>query len=316
MHFLIIGAGGIGCYYGALLQQSGHQVSLVARGQHLKAMQQQGLQLTHPDFQLDIKVSAFSMQEIMDQFSIDDFDLVMITIKATETDNILQQTHQWLNSGEKNTPILSLQNGIDNEAIIESYLQSDRIWGGLAVRIGGQIIEPGVIQAKGPAQIIMGLWPDNSRSGTDLHRIEEFTQIFQKADIPTTLSDNIRYELWKKILINNGVNPLSALTGLDTKTLTSHKVYGDIVYQLMCEAASVSGGDDIVLTKQDIDTMHRLICDFDAIKTSMLVDREKGRPLETDAICGAIVRRGIKQGIATPVTSFVNQLLIDQSNPS
>ena len=312
MHFLIIGAGGIGCYYGALLQRAGHRVTLIARGEHLSAMQQNGLKIVHPDFSFDAPVTAYSIEQMMQQINIDDIDLILLTIKGTQTESLLQQTRQWLGSGTKNVSILSLQNGIDNEPLIEETLGKERTLGGLAVKIGGHVISPGVIEATGPAQVVMGLWPNSWENPTSEAAASEFAHAFEEAGIPTTLTNNIELELWKKLLINNGVNPLSALTEMDTRALTSHPVFGDIVYKLMQETADVAEACGVSLDQQDIDAMYQLICNFDAIQTSMLVDKLKGRTLEIDAICGAILRRAEAQGVDTPFTAFVNALVLQQ----
>jgi 2-dehydropantoate 2-reductase len=312
MKFLIIGAGGIGCYYGALLQQAGHGVTLVARGEHLQAMQQHGLKITHPDFQFNDAVNACSVESMIQQTSPDQFDLLILTIKGTQTETLLRQIQPWLNSGRHNIPLLSLQNGIDNEPLIEQYIGAERTLGGLAVKIGGHVVEPGVIEATGPAQVIMGVWPNKQTATTSSIALDSFAENFCKAGIPTTVTDDIQLELWKKLLINNGVNPLSALTGLDTRALTSHPVYGDIVYRLMRETATVAKASGVNITDQEIDAMYELICNFDAIKTSMLVDKLKGRPLEIDAICGAILRRAQQFKIDTPFTALVNELVSQQ----
>jgi len=77
----------------------------------------------------------------------------------------------------------------------------------------------------------------------------------------------------------------------------------------MQEVAAVSGADDVVLSQSDVDEMFKLICEFDPIKTSMLVDLEKGRPLELDAISGSVLRRAERLGIDTPVTALIHSML-------
>ncbi len=309
MNFLIIGAGGIGCYYGALLQQAGHQLTLVARGEHLLALQQNGLKISHPDFNFNANVNAHTIESMMQNIIVDDIDLIMLTIKGTQTESLLTQIHDWINSGSRQVPVLSLQNGIDNEPLIEQSIGRQRTLGGLAVKIGGHVISPGVIEATGPAQVIMGLWPNKPLNSDLASCIDDFAKAFIEAGIPTTLTDNIELELWKKLLINNGVNPLSALTEMDTRTLTAHPVYGDIVYRLMLETAAVAEATGVTIPQQDIEAMYQLICNFDAIKTSMLVDKLKGRPLELDAICGAILRRAKKYNVDTALTALINALL-------
>lgn len=309
MNFLIIGAGGIGCYYGARLQNAGHTVGYLARGEHLIAMQQCGLQVNHKDIDFSEQVDAFDIQELLQNKSCNHYDLIILTTKSGMTSIILEELRDWLTSAL--TPFLSLQNGVDNESLIAEIVGVNRTLGGLAVRIGGHIVSPGKIDATGEAQIILGQWPRSTACSTEMKDlIKNLSDAFNCANIPTQVSQNIQQELWRKLLINNGVNPLSALTGLDTKALTSHPVLTKYVYQMMEEVASVAKVDNIVLTQEDIDEMYQLICTFDAIKTSMLVDKEKGRPLELDSICGAVLGRASKLGIETPTTELVNTLLM------
>lgn len=311
MRFLFIGAGGIGCYYGARLQLQGHQVCYLARGEHLQALQHSGLQITHPDLSFHQPVDAVNIDTLLSDYQCADFDLILLTLKAGATAPILNQLSDWLKTAD--VAVLSLQNGVDNEPLIEQALGRSRTIGGLAVRIGGHIIAPGQIEATGPAQVVMGSWPNmQSDHSVNPAALDVFAELFNQAGIPTRISPDIRHELWRKLLINNGVNPLSALTRLDTRTLTSHPTYGKTVYRMMQEVAAVSVADDVILSKQDVDEMFELISSFDAIKTSMLVDKEKGRPLELDGISGAVIRRAVQLNIDVPNTELVHALLLQQ----
>ncbi|NVK39910.1 MAG: 2-dehydropantoate 2-reductase [Oceanospirillaceae bacterium] len=312
MKFLIIGAGGIGAYYGARLIEAGHQVVLVARGVHLQAMQQRGLKVRHESFDFESAVDACDSESLIRHYRPDDFDVALLALKSTATAAVLEDMVNWLQPGQ--LPLLSLQNGVDNEPLLAETLGAGRVLGGLAVRIGGHIVEPGVIEAEGPAQVIMGAWPRAAGDARDelLQRLET---CFNDAGIPAQVTPNIIAELWRKLVINNGVNPLSALTLLDTRRLTHHPEFGPIVYGMMQETAQAAKADGVELSKKDVDEMFELIRSFNAIKTSMLVDREKGRPLELDSIAGAVLDRCRKQGIAAPYTELVMALLKHQYRP-
>ncbi len=308
MRFLIIGAGGIGCYYGAKLQNAGHCVRYLARGEHLLAMQKQGLQVSHETFQFGEAVQAFDVPQLLATHLPEHYDLIILTTKSGATAAILADLKPWL--GADCPPFLSLQNGVDNEPLIANVVGVNKTLGGLGVRISGHIISPGKVEVTGLAQIIMGPWPNSERySAAEVESIDDIVTQFKCANIPTQLSANIQHELWRKLIINNGINPLSALTGLDTQALTCHATLTKIVYQLMAEVACVAKADNVELTKNDVDEMYDLICNFAAIKTSMLVDKEKGNPLELDSICGAVLQRAAKLGIETPQTELVSALL-------
>jgi 2-dehydropantoate 2-reductase len=311
MNFLIIGAGGIGCYYGARLQLAGHAVSYMARGEHLAQMQQHGLRVSHEEIEFHEKVSAFDGEQLQQQKKCADFDLIILASKGGSTASILADLSDWLAMAD--TPVLSVQNGVDNEILISDAIGEERTLGGLAVKISGHIISPANVHATGPAKIVFGPWQSSfDENAAVLIFAKELADIFGHAGIDVLLSTDIRYELWRKLLINNGVNPLSALTGLDTKTLTADPALTKTVYKLMEEVAAVAKADNVILQKSDIDEMYALICNFDAIKTSMLVDKEKGRPLELDSICGAVLRRAQVLGIETSVTALINSLLLLQ----
>jgi len=307
----IIGAGGIGCYYGARLQDQGHQVKLVARGEHLNALQQSGLTLIHPEYSYQGEVSACTLEDLIKQAKPTEYDLILLCTKATSTKSIAKILKNWFDLNKQKTLILSLQNGIDNERVLADALGENCIVGGLAVRIGGHITSPGQIEATGLAQIIMGAWPSYETVANNVYHkhLKQVETAFNKADIPTQLVLDIKRELWRKLVINNGVNPLSALTGLDTKTLSHHPHFGKIVLGLMQEAARAATADNVELTDNDAQEMYQLIRDFDAIKTSMLVDMEKGKALELDAICGAVITRSKQLKIDVPYTSTIYALL-------
>ncbi|MBK8454699.1 MAG: 2-dehydropantoate 2-reductase [Thiofilum sp.] len=308
MHILMVGTGGIGAYYGARLQHAGHKVVFVARGMHLKAIQEQGLKVTHPTLQFHQQVTICDEVELHQTYPAHEFDLIILTIKAGATAQWRNSWKNWLTATDTKTPILSLQNGVDNERLIAEVVGRERTIGGLAVRIGGHIVSPAVVEATGIAQIVMGYWPNHSQNPPPA-ALTHWQTDFQTAGIPTFVTADIQYELWRKLLINNGVNPLSALTRLDTRTLTSHPTYGHTVYQLMQETAQAARADGVAMSQGDVDEMFNLIKSFDAIKTSMLVDREQGRPLELAAISGAVLERHQRLGTQAPVTALVSALL-------
>ncbi len=308
MRFLIVGAGGIGAYYGARLLAAGNEVVFVARGEHLEAISHSGLKVVHPEFHFERRVEATDQERLAVSRRAADFDLVILTVKAGATPEVMGCLQPWL--AEASTPVLSLQNGVDNELVIESHVGRQRTLGGLAVRIGGHIVRPGVIEATGVAQVVMGAWRGASDNPSGQHWLQGVADRFNRASIPTTLSEEIHKELWRKLLINNGVNPLSALTGLDTRRLTADPVLTRTVYRLMEETARAARADGVILTPSDIDEMYRLICRFDAIKTSMLVDLEKGRPLELDAISGVVAERCRRLGEEASATELIQALLM------
>lgn len=307
LRILILGAGGIGGYYAARLARAGHQVVLTARGEHLSALKADGLTVEHEGELFHYRLPACGHTELIQQYAADDFDLVVVALKSTATEAVMAELSDWLRRGT--APVLSLQNGVDNEPLIADTVGEHRVLGGLAVRIGGHITCPGRVSVEGVAQVVMGAWPEQIPDDPRAEGVNQLAAAFIEAGIPTRVSACIRRELWRKLLINNGVNPLSALTGMDTRALTHHPQLQLLVKAMMSETIEAAVIDGVPMTEEDRDEMFGLISGFNAIKTSMLVDREKGRPLELDSISGAVLRRFERAGRTAPYTLTVHTLL-------
>ena len=317
LNLAILGAGGIGCYYGARLASNGHHVCFITRGDHLTALRKKGLTIKHPDFEFHEVVHACDLEDFTREHEPANFDAIIVCVKATATEEIAENIKRWFKASKQSTMIISLQNGIDNESQLASALDESLIIGGLAVRIGGHIVRPGVVEATGVAQIVLGAWP-HADSAVDMlftRQLPTIIEAFNQSGIPTRKTDNIRRELWRKLVINNGVNPLSALTGLDTRAMAYHPHFGPIVHHLMEEAASMAIADDEPLSQRDADEMFELIRNFDPIKTSMLVDLEKDRPLELESISGAVIARSKQINVPVPCTETVYALLKHKIKP-
>lgn len=146
LKLLMVGAGGIGGYYAARFLEAGHQVVLTARGAHLHALKRSGLTVHYEGRELVHMAAAHDHQELVTRYKSDEFDLIIITLKATATVSVVSELGDWLKQGR--APVLSLQNGVDNEQLLAKAVGAERVIGGLAVRIGGHIVRPGVIEAR------------------------------------------------------------------------------------------------------------------------------------------------------------------------
>ncbi len=307
LKFAVIGAGGIGCYYAAKLVDAGHDVVFVARGKHLYGLQQHGLSLTHTDYSFSNAVTATDINGLCTSYQCDDFDLLIIASKGSTTNPILEQMKPWLNNSD--TPILSVQNGVTNEGIIANAVGINRTIGGLAIKIGAHVISPGCVESTGLAQIDFGAWPSAALNPTLEPFLNELSDVFSSAGIPNQLYDDVSYALWRKLMINNAVNPITALTMKDTQTVTQDPVLRSTVHKIMEETARAANFADVKMSEQDVDEMFNLICEFDAIKTSMLVDREKGRPMEIHEICGPVIDYCRQAGEPATTTELISHLL-------
>lgn len=304
MNYLILGSGGVGSYYGVSLLRSKQKVTFVARGKHLKAMKKKGLKLNHDDFSFDDFVDVKSLEEISDN-DLSKFDSILLLTKAISTKQIAKYLSKKLII--KNMPyIVSLQNGVENEQILCEYFPKDKIIGGLSRKIGAFILEYGVVKSTGKVETIVGAI---KKTKTNDLFIKKLCSELNSSNLHCQQSDNIKLELWKKLIINNGVNAICALLEIKTGVLMSDKKLSILVYNLMRETAIAAREKDVKVSKKDIKKMFELIKNFNSIKPSMLVDREQGRELELKEICGIVIKSCKKQGIDAPYTKTIAYLL-------
>jgi len=312
MRFAIIGAGGIGCYYAAKLIEAGETVSLIARGEHLQAMQQHGLQMKHPDLNFQQQVTALTLEQLISDNQPDQFDVLLICLKGMHTKQVAEQLKAWFSQLDNTIlpMIFSLQNGVENEKQLKQALPSTLVLGGIARRIGTHIIKPGLVKAVGPAEVILGAWPNHQKiSGNELEKVEQLEKCFKNAGIPTDVSANINKELWRKLIVNNGVNPVCTLLKMETGEATHYPSLMPLIKGAMNEAAVAAKANGVELTEDDVEGMFQLISTFDSIKPSMLVDREKGKPLEMEEIIGVVIRGCEALGQDAPYNRTISTLL-------
>ncbi len=310
MNIAMIGAGGVGAFYGARWAQGGNRVVYVARGRQLQALQTRGLTVIHPEAAFEGAVEAIDLAALC-AMEASDFDLIAIATKSGATEEIAAQLQRWFARCGHRVPVLSLQNGVDNEPMLASALGADCVIGGISLRIGAHVDAPGMISATGPGQLVTGLWPNaaDALDGPAAAVFPELVRVSEQSGTPVIQTDDIRRELWRKLAINNSVNPISALTGWDTGRLSHTKETAAMIRRLMRETAAAARADHVQLGEEDVRGMFQLIYDLEPIKTSMLVDREHGRPLELDAICGAVLSRAAQLGEDVPATEMMDGLL-------
>lgn len=309
MKLAVLGAGGIGCYYAARLINAGHECVLVARGEHLNALQENGLKLDHPDFQFNAPVEATDVAGLCREYDCNSFDVLILGAKSGATESILDEMKSWLAQG--NAPVLSIQNGVTNEEFIEQYIGRERTIGGLGIYISGHIVSPGNIKVQGAGQIDFGAWPNAQSNPTMAELCNTLEPVFTDAGIHTRLYDDVRYALWRKLVLNNGVNPLTALTDQKTGMITKDPILSRTVHTMMKETARAANAAGVNLSDVDVEEMFELISNFGDIKTSMQVDMERGRSLEVNEICGPVIEYCRKINQPAETTELICRLLVN-----
>jgi 2-dehydropantoate 2-reductase len=311
MRIVIAGAGAIGGYIGARLAKAGADVVLFARGPHLKAMQERGLRVVSAD-EGDFDVVP---QVTGDLATIGTADVVILGVKAHAL-TVLAPTLTPLFGPD--TLVVSTQNGVpwwyfqnypgelnglrlervDPGGVIANAIEPSRVLGSLAY-FATDIVEPGVIRHIEGNRLSLGE-PDGSKSD----RAKKLAEVLIGAGFRCPVTARFRHEIWVKLLGNVAFNPISALTGGTLEELVRHPDTNRVVRELMAETEAVAGKLGIELPIS-IDQRMAGAEKVGAHKTSMLQDLEAGRPMEIEAVVGAVVELGDRLGVPMPSTRAV-----------
>jgi 2-dehydropantoate 2-reductase len=298
MKILVMGAGGVGSYYGAKLQQSGEDVVLCVRGENLRVMRERGLEVK--SYKGDFKIAVKATHRPAD---FAPYDLVLFAVKSYDTEASAKQLVDCL---APDGIIMTIQNGVENEEILCRYFPRTAVMGGNS-RIGADLIAPGIVM-----HTALGVIEFGELDGSESPRALRLAELFRKAGIFGELTTDLKTLRWYKLMGNNGTNTVCALS-----LSTLGKAFKDpdgyvLVRTLMTETVAVGRAEGARMEFARIETYLQAVLknlNVDAIKPSTLQDLEKGKRLEYDAISGAVIRAAQRHGIKVPATETVNTLL-------
>jgi 2-dehydropantoate 2-reductase len=291
----VIGAGAVGGYYGAMLRKAGHEVIFLARGQHLEAMKTDGLQV-HSKFG-SFHVDATFTDDLSE---LSKADLLLFTVKSTETrltaDNILPFL-------KADAVVCTLQNGVDNEETLSEIFGAERVLSGAAY-ISSKVEAPGVIRQNGPHSLLIGaLHPSKEEY------VQSLADLFGSAGVECKTSTNIVVRKWDKLLWNVTFNPLSAASMVTVGEILDDPYLRQTADSVLQEAVKVGTALGISINHK---VAEQIIPGAEVVrghKTSMLQDRERGRKMEVESICGYFVHKAQACEVETPVLNTLYSIL-------
>ena len=310
MKFLIAGAGAIGAYIGARMARAGFDVTLFARGPHLKAMQEHGVQVKSAEGDFEVRPRIVGSLEEAGLT-----DVVFLGVKAHSLPQLVPQLHFALGP---DTTVVSTQNGIpwwyfqgfggeweglrleriDPGAVISAAIEARRVVGSI-VYFSTEIIAPGVIQHTDGNRISLGE-PDGARSD----RCRRIAEALVASGLRCPITTHMRQEIWVKIMGNASLNPVSALTRSTLAQMVRDPVVSEVIRNIMQEVEAVSRKLGMELPVS-IDQRMAGAEKVGEHKTSMLQDLEAGRPMELEALVGSVVELGERVGIPMAYTRTV-----------
>jgi 2-dehydropantoate 2-reductase len=305
MKFAILGAGAIGGFLGGRLARAGEDVTLIARGAHLSAMQEHGLRVLEGDTEFTVHPPATDDWSVLKET-----DAVFITLKAHSLPPVAPRLAASLGSG---STVISAQNGIpwwyfqdhggeldgihletvDPGGVIGKAIDPARVVG-CVVYPAADLLSPGTVRHVEGDRFSLG-----ELDGRQSERCLAISQALTKAGLKAPVQPRIREEVWVKLLGNAVFNPISALARATLVDIAESPLTAQLVRSAMEEVGSVAGrlGVEIPVS---IDRRIRGAARVGAHKTSMLQDLEAGRPMEVDALVGSVVEIADRVGVDVP----------------
>ena len=299
MKFLILGTGGVGGYFGAMLARSGEDVWFVARGKHLEAMQHSGFKLKSTKSYFT--VPAGKMSE--DPAEAGPTDVVLFCVKSFDTESAAARLNPILH--EKSV-IICLQNGIDNEEKIQRAITKGSVFGGTAY-ISARITAPGEVTETGGLQrVVYG--PMN---GAADDRINNILDIFERAKINASINPDILQELWRKFTFITSMGSMTALSRLTQGEILASAETMDLVFEAMKEVERVGRSKGVNIQHLEREKVIEGIRRFDPnTRSSLYYDLVNERPMEIEALNGTVVRLGKDEGVPTPIHQTIYAALL------
>ena len=297
MNTLVYGAGAVGGFFGGLLAHAGEDVRFVARGPHLQAMRASGLTIDSRPLGRIVVPSVTASDSAA---AGGPADLVLVCVKTQQLTAILDDLATVVGP---HTVIVPLQNGVEaDEQLAARFPQATVL--PAVVYVGATVEEPGVVSHVAAGTIGIGANREQDRAALPAIR-----DVLAKTGQPVHISNDIQRERWHKLMWNAAFNPVSAITGRMPAELLSQPATRALVLSIMSEVLEVGRACGVALRPEDIDQHIRWTEGATGIRTSTMVDRERGRVMESDGLIGVVVRKGKQAGVPTPCSSVVYALV-------
>jgi 2-dehydropantoate 2-reductase len=292
----VYGAGAVGSYLGSRLAAARADVHLIARGAHLRALRENGLTLITPE-----GVSTTPVWSTDDPATIGQVDIVLFCVKSYDTDDAVERLPPLIGP---DTAVISIQNGIGNEAKIAAKVGAEHVLGA-ATYILSAIESPGIVRS-GRARIVIG----EQREGPPSDRVKWIVELFRAAGIDASATHDARLAKWEKYVLLVAFSAVTASTQLTVGDIRGSAAASGMLRAIMQEAWSVGRALGVPLPADLVDRAHKLVLVQDDDEgTSLRHDLLTGHRMELDALQGTLRRLGRETGIPTPWTDAAYAIL-------
>jgi len=297
LRIAVVGSGAMGGLFGGMLAEAGEEVTLVdVWEEHVRAINERGLRVRGVGGERAIRVAATA-----NPGEVGPVDLVLIFVKSYDTQEAAADALP-LASGE--TVFLTLQNGLGNAEKIAEVVGSHRVVVGVTAQ-GSTLLGPGEIRHAGVGATTIG-----ELNGARTARILRIKDAFNRAGLATEVSTSILDAVWSKVLVNVGINALTALTGLRNGELLAFPEIRGVMRRAVLEAKEVAEAKGVRIGGDPVEKVYEVAETTAANRSSMLQDIDRCRRTEIGALNGTIVEMGRRLGVDTPVNEALTAAVL------
>lgn len=297
MRIAVFGTGAVGGYFGARLLEAGADVSFIARGTHLAALQRDGLRITSPKGNLHRAVTATE-----DPSAIGPVDVVLFTVKLYDVDTAAARLTPLIGP---DTVVITLQNGVEAVDMVARHAGTDHVAGGVAYVVA-VVDQPGHIVHTAADRLVFG-----ERDGRLSARLQRFQEAGRRAGFVADLSPHVDVDLWVKFVRLGTWSGMTAATRSSMGVIRQHPPLMRMMDAALDEAIAVGRAGGIRFPDEVEEGTRQMVQNLPPeSKSSMLEDLERGRRLELPWLSGAIARMGEERGVPTPTHAFINAILL------
>jgi 2-dehydropantoate 2-reductase len=297
----VVGAGAVGCFYGAMLARAGERVLLIGRAAHVEAIGRAGLRLEMAGTIETLRVDAST-----ELAAVRGADLVLFCVKSTDTDAVARDLAPLL---APQAAILSLQNGVENAATIARHVRQAVIPAVVyvATAMGG----PGLVRHFGRGDLVIGALDARARRDPAVDALlHDLVALFGAARVNVSICADVIAELWSKLLVNCAYNAISALAQAPYAALAAQPEIREIQVAIVREVVALARAEGVGLQfEPSLQAMEGIATAMPAQFSSTAQDMARRKPSEIDHLNGFVARRGRELGVAVPVNQTLHALV-------
>ena len=296
MKLAVVGAGAMGSLFGGLLAEAGVEVRLLdIWAEHVETVNEKGLNIESEGETRLVKVQATT-----DSRSVGRADLILIFVKSTQTGTAVETAKEMVDA---DTMVLTLQNGMGNADVISKVIDPGVVLAGTTSH-GATMLGPGRIRHAGSGPTVIGPW-----AGGNVDGAQRVAALFNNAGIKAEALEDVHTVLWNKLLINVGINAVTALTGIKNGQILDLEITKSLSRAAVEEAMAVARAQGIEIRDDAVDQVYQVAGATAQNRSSMGQDVDRSRQTEIGAINGVIVKEGRRLGIETPVNQTLTALI-------